>query len=230
MQNLISITQSSIGNEEVNSVNLRDVWKFVESKQEFAAWAKRRLERAGKGVDFTSFDKVIKREAGATIRREYLVSLDYAKMICMLENNEKGDELRRYFVDCEKKLLSKAEKPALPQNYLEALKALVISEEQKVALSEENKQLEAKVKGYQRWVPLAQFVNMEQIDTHGISMNPLVTQLRKINPGAAKKIAREGQPYPVWHFDPVFLAENLMTIEQFLGDKLSSEPSIFNLY
>jgi anti-repressor protein len=35
---------------------------------------------------------------------EYLLSLDTAKEIAMLENNEKGRWVRRYFIECEKRL------------------------------------------------------------------------------------------------------------------------------
>ncbi len=35
-------------------------------------------------------------------RRDYLITLDMAKELAMLENNEVGTKTRRYFIQCEK--------------------------------------------------------------------------------------------------------------------------------
>ncbi|CUU74027.1 antA/AntB antirepressor family protein [Campylobacter hyointestinalis] len=68
---------------EQNEINARDLWKFIQSKREFATWVKDRLEyvEAVENVDFISFDKNVKRENGATIRKEYIITLDLAKKI-----------------------------------------------------------------------------------------------------------------------------------------------------
>jgi phage anti-repressor protein len=131
MNDLVRIEKLGFGNEEVNSVNLRDVWSFVESKRQFADWKESRLKRAVEGVDFIIHANVnaLNKEKS---RVDYIVSIELAKSICMLEDNEKGDELRKYFIDCEKRLLSNT--PSLPSNYIEALKALIESEESKQKL------------------------------------------------------------------------------------------------
>ncbi|EDG2011214.1 phage antirepressor Ant [Campylobacter coli] len=41
---------------------------------------------------------------GRRPRKEYYVTLDMAKELCMVENNEKGRQARRYFIECEKRL------------------------------------------------------------------------------------------------------------------------------
>lgn len=51
----------------------------------------------------------------------------------MLERNEKGKQVRRYFIQVEKKYKEKL-KPKVPQTYLEALKELVAVEEEKERL------------------------------------------------------------------------------------------------
>jgi len=125
MQNIIKINKSVIGAESVNSVNARELWTALESKQEFANWIKNRLVRFVENVDYVSFDKSIKRENGATVRKEYIISTDVAKMISMLENNTKGDEVRRYFVEAEKQ----ANKP---QTYEEVMENAILLAHQKV--------------------------------------------------------------------------------------------------
>lgn len=86
-------------------VDGRELWEGVQSKQEFANWIKKRFMEcdAIKDVDFTSFDKIIERETGATKRIEYIIKLDTAKEMAMLERNEIGKSVRKYFIEIEKR-------------------------------------------------------------------------------------------------------------------------------
>lgn len=52
MNDLVNMALRVIGVEEVNSVNARDIWEFVESKQEFSHWVKDRIKDFTEGVDF----------------------------------------------------------------------------------------------------------------------------------------------------------------------------------
>lgn len=73
-------------------IDARELWAALGSKQEFANWMKNRIENYGfqENADYCSFDKIVKRETGATTRKEYLLTMDTAKEIAMVENNEKG--------------------------------------------------------------------------------------------------------------------------------------------
>ena len=86
-------------------IDARELWAELGSKQEFANWIKNRIESYGfqEGSDYCSFDKIIKRPTGATTRKEYLLTMDTAKEIAMVENNEKGRMVRRYFIEAEKR-------------------------------------------------------------------------------------------------------------------------------
>lgn len=77
---LIKVEAKKIGEAEVNSVNLRDVHAFVESKSDFSQWVKSRLKRAKEGVDFTSLITNKVRATGGTTLKEYIVTLDLAKI------------------------------------------------------------------------------------------------------------------------------------------------------
>ena len=57
-------------------------------------------------------------------KKDHMIKLDSAKEMAMLERNEKGKQVRRYFIQVEKKYKEKL-KPKVPQTYLEALKELV---------------------------------------------------------------------------------------------------------
>lgn len=100
MEEIIKITEK----DGKRAVNARELHQFLESKQQFANWIQNRIEKYGfvENLDFCSFNKVIKRETGATTITEYALSVDMAKELSMVENNEQGKKARRYFIECEK--------------------------------------------------------------------------------------------------------------------------------
>ena len=100
MEEIIKITEYN----GKRAVNARELHQFLESKQQFANWIQNRIDKYGfvENQDFCSFNKVIKRETGATTIIEYALSVDMAKELSMVENNEKGRLARKYFIECEK--------------------------------------------------------------------------------------------------------------------------------
>lgn len=143
MNELIKISQIEINNEEINAVNARELFKALESKQDFSTWIKKRLKetQADENIDFICFHK--KMEANNATMIEYIISIDLAKEISMLERNQKGKEIRKYFIECEKQLKQLSQPQfSLPQTYKEALLELVKAEEEKERLLIENKQQE----------------------------------------------------------------------------------------
>ncbi len=131
MNKLINI-QNDNGKQTVNA---RDLHKFLEVGRDFSNWIKSRISKYDflEVVDFVTLTKISERQRLI----EYHITIDMAKELSMVENNTKGREARRYFIEAEKAL---RELPAanLPQNYLEALKALVSTEEKNVYLKAEN--------------------------------------------------------------------------------------------
>jgi len=100
MNNIIQIKQTQIGTDNVNSVNLRDLHKELKSKRQFTDYAKGKLRRFIENIDYICISQ--KSEIGNKPKIEYFVTLDTAKMIAMMENNEEGDKIRRYFIEVEK--------------------------------------------------------------------------------------------------------------------------------
>jgi phage anti-repressor protein len=89
-------------------VNARDLHDFLESGQEFAHWIRHRLEKYSfsKGEDYLI---ILSNKVNDSIERgkpktDYLLSLDTAKEIAMVERNEKGRLVRKYFIECENRL------------------------------------------------------------------------------------------------------------------------------
>lgn len=86
-------------------VNARDLWKALESKQDFSTWAKKRLEEvdAIENQDYCLLHKKMEQVSGAKHMIEYILTMDTAKEMSMLERNEKGKMIRRYFIEAEKR-------------------------------------------------------------------------------------------------------------------------------
>lgn len=86
------------------AVNARELHQFLESKQDFSNWIKNRIEKYGfvENQDFEVFDKFIGNPQGGRPSIEYAISVDMAKELSMVENNEKGRLARKYFIECER--------------------------------------------------------------------------------------------------------------------------------
>ncbi|MEQ4354979.1 antA/AntB antirepressor family protein [Campylobacter jejuni] len=87
---------------EINSANAREIFQFLNSEQEYANWIKNRISHYN-FIENQDYIIEIVYTKGRP-RKEYYVTLDMAKELCMVENNEKGRQARRYFIDCEKRL------------------------------------------------------------------------------------------------------------------------------
>lgn len=100
MKEIITITTATINNEEVNTVNARELWQKLGVKTQFKDWMPRRIEEYGfeEGKDFSS---ILSKSHGRP-SKEYLISLDMAKELAMVENNEQGRKIRHYFIEVEK--------------------------------------------------------------------------------------------------------------------------------
>ena len=112
-------------------VSARDLHEFLEIGKDFSTWFKDRVEKYGfeEGLDFSPILGKTTESTGRP-RKEYVVKLDMAKELSMVEGNEKGRIARKYFIECEKKL----KQIKLPSNFKEALIELLRAEEEKEKL------------------------------------------------------------------------------------------------
>jgi len=103
MNELIKVENKQIGSEKVNAVDARGLHEFLEVKSDFRNWIKNRVKDYDfkENQDFVSFGKIL--PAGGKTK-EYVISLDMAKELSMVERNAKGKQARQYFITCEKKL------------------------------------------------------------------------------------------------------------------------------
>lgn len=117
MKNLISITKSEIGTEEVNSVNARNIHEYLEVKTHLSTWIKRAIEKYDfkENIDFSILKSA--NPNGGIDKIDYIVTIDMAKELAMLENNEKGKEIRKYFIKVEKEHIDSLSKNSNELNF-----------------------------------------------------------------------------------------------------------------
>jgi phage anti-repressor protein len=111
---LVPIYEGDYGYQLVDARTLHD---RLCSKRKFADWIKDRIEKYGfvENEDYTRISQNCETSTGGTTRIEYYLTLDTAKEIAMVEGNEAGRMVRRYFIEAENRLrkLTKKEVKAI---------------------------------------------------------------------------------------------------------------------
>lgn len=104
---LVPVYETSTGERVVYGSELHEV---LEVKSNYRDWVKNRLNdcEAIEDEDYQSFAKNLAKGRPA---HEHIIKLDIAKEMAMLERNEKGKQVRRYFIQVEKKYREAQKKP-----------------------------------------------------------------------------------------------------------------------
>ena len=141
MNDLIQITRSTINGAEVNSANAKIIHSYLEVKTPLSQW----IDRIIKRYSFVENEDFITNmlESGGRPIIEFIVTIDMAKEMCMVDNSTKGREARKYFIRIEKEATSQI---SIPQNPMEALEMFFdVSKKQdaRIKVLEDTKRLEA---------------------------------------------------------------------------------------
>lgn len=121
---LVPVFTGTINSQSVQLCDARTLHTFMVVLRDFSTWIKGRIRKFGfiEGVDFISVKNLSSPDLGSAKldspnrgnqvhggdrkSTDYHLTLDMAKELAMVENNPKGHEARRYFIDCEKKALA----------------------------------------------------------------------------------------------------------------------------
>ena len=106
MKELIKIQTNEVGE---NCVSARELHEGLEIKSKFNDWMTNRIKKYGfeENLDFILVTKILvtnNPKNPTTKEKDYIITVDMAKELCMVENNELGRKFRKYFIECEKKL------------------------------------------------------------------------------------------------------------------------------
>ncbi len=96
---LVPVYQTSTGEKVVYGTELHSV---LGVKSPYREWSARRL-RDCDAAEKEDFEAVETSTPSGQTRKEHIIKLDTAKEMAMLERNEKGKQVRRYFIQIEKK-------------------------------------------------------------------------------------------------------------------------------
>lgn len=140
IQDVIHIEES--GNNR--AVSARELHAFLGSNRDFSVWIKNRIDKYGL---IENHDYIISHVSGDNSSQpgrptiEYILSLDAAKELSMVEGNEQGKKARLYFIEVEKRFRQIIQSPpAIPQTLSEALRLAADQAEQ---IEQQQKQIEA---------------------------------------------------------------------------------------
>ena len=91
-------------NSERPTVSAREQHELLEIKTAFTDWFPRMCEYGfEEGKDYCSFLSDRSDGLPGKPRTEYQLTLEMAKELCMIQRNDKGREIRRYFIQLEEK-------------------------------------------------------------------------------------------------------------------------------
>lgn len=102
---LVPVYETDIGDKIVIA---RELHNNLEVKRQFIDWIEDRIKQYGfkENEDYSVFHKNVKNSNGGRPSKEYVLKLDVAKELAMVQNNNKGKEIRRYFIELEKRFNS----------------------------------------------------------------------------------------------------------------------------
>jgi len=133
LQDLIPVTLGTFGNQTIPFASAKRLHAFLSIGRDFTSWVKGRIAQYGfvEGDDYLVIDSIgtgndrFSPERGKTSKGgrpwiDYLITIDMGKELAMVERNEKGRQVRRYFIECERQV--KVAAAMVPQTMPEALR------------------------------------------------------------------------------------------------------------
>lgn len=136
---LVAVFIGTINSQSIQLCNARDLHSFLQVKRDYTTWIKARIAKFGfiDGEDYLlnkTGEQVFTKSGenlGGRPSSDYHLTLDMAKELSMVENNEQGKAARRYFIELERKIKSE-----LPRNPAPALPNKTITPAQQRELQE----------------------------------------------------------------------------------------------
>ena len=112
----IKVIQKDFNGEKKRFVNARELYKWLGVGRDFSTWIKDRVKKYdfiedldyftsipqfGDGSDGSRKGKATDPKTGKVVAKEYIISVDMAKELAMVENSEIGKKVRKYFIRVE---------------------------------------------------------------------------------------------------------------------------------
>lgn len=98
---LIPVFNGELDGRAQQLCDARDLHTFLGVGRDFSNWIKGRIEQYG-FVEGEDFSPILAKSTGGRPGMEYHLTLDTAKELAMVENNDQGRQVRRYFIAMER--------------------------------------------------------------------------------------------------------------------------------
>ena len=144
-------------------VNARELYNFLKVKTKYADWIKDRLLKYQfvENEDYIHVSEKKETSTGATILKEYYLKMDTAKEIAMVENNEQGRYIRKYFIQIEKEY--KEQNKLTPSSSIDILESIVNTfkeQDNKINLQNDKIiELEERINKYEKLEKILKVIN-----------------------------------------------------------------------
>ena len=140
---LIKITTNEEGQKLVSA---RELHEGLKVKSRFNDWMTNRIKKYGfeENLDYTKILVQCKRGQN---EYDFYITVDMAKELCMVENNELGRQFRKYFIEAEKQLKEiKKLDSYMIEDPIERAKRWIEEAEERKALMEDNIKKDEEIK------------------------------------------------------------------------------------
>ena len=116
-QQLVRVFDGVIGGFSMQVCDGRELHAFLQVGRDFSTWIPARIQKYGfeAGKDYSPVLGNRSDGGSGKPRTEYHLTLDMAKELSMVENNDQGRMARRYFIEMERKAHSQTALPAPEQ-------------------------------------------------------------------------------------------------------------------
>ena len=124
-------------------VSARELHERLGVRRDFTTWIKGRINKYDfiENEDYTVIN-IAHQNGGATKggqnKVDYIITVDMGKELCMVENNDEGRKLRKYFIECEKKLKQLQTPSYMIEDPIERAMVWIEEQKQKKLLQQQN--------------------------------------------------------------------------------------------
>lgn len=176
MQQLIKISTNEQGSNVVSAKELYDLLGY--DKSQWKRWATKNIEEnpfAIENQDWVGFD-IMSSSNNGSMTKDYALSIDFSKRLSQMARTAKGEEIRNYFIDCEKQLQAPKE-----LTKKEILLLALESEERALAAETKVLELQPKVEAFDRVIDNSTTYTLDTVsDIINVGRNKLSEKLKQI--------------------------------------------------
>lgn len=153
---LVPVYTTSTGEKVVYGTELHDV---LEVKTAYKDWSVRRFNECD-AVENTDFEAAQICAPSGQTKKEHIIKLDIAKEMAMLERNDKGKQVRRYFIEVDKRY----KENIMPKDFPSALRAYADEVERRQIAEQEKEKLQIELDYSKDWFSIKRVAKLNGVD------------------------------------------------------------------